>query len=51
MDGDTEDTPQAGKDLVHDLWVSVGAELSGYDGLPDVCGGEKKQTEPLKTPG
>lgn len=46
MDGDTEDAPQAGEDFVHHLWVSVRAELSGDDGLLDVCGRQKNRLNP-----
>lgn len=46
MDGDAEDAPQAGEDFVHDLGVSVGTELGGDDGLPDVCGSQKNMLKP-----
>lgn len=50
MDGDAEDAPQAGEDVVHDLGVSVGAELGGDDGLPDVCSRQEKQAEAPPAP-
>lgn len=50
VDGDTKDTPQTGKDFVHDLRVSVRAELRGDDGLSDVCGRRKNSLNPWKKP-
>lgn len=37
MNGDTEDTPQAGEDSVDSFGISAGSKLRGNDGPCDVC--------------